>query len=186
MKVLVLLFLIPLNLFAESGIYKGIAYTVEPIYGKETVNIDKEARIVQTEYFYGARITAAWEFLNLEGVYTKTNRGQFLASDIKNSAGYEIERLKVGIYGSYELLPILLGIVRAGGDAKKVTTVSVTNGNISRIEGDTLYRPYLGLGIEAGPKLFSLTAGVTIVFHAIPDDYFDNDYQYSLGFKLRI
>lgn len=187
MKILILItLLLPLSLLAETGTYKGVGYTLEPIFGRQKVTLSSDASHVATQAYYGVRASANYLFLNLEAIYTKTDRGQFLAEDVSNSSGYEIERFKLGLFGSYQVLPMILGIVRGGADAKRITRFTVVDGVISKTTTDPKLSPYLGVGLELGPRFCALTLGLTTVFQGIPDDLEDNDYQFSFGFKLRI
>ncbi|MBT7608151.1 MAG: hypothetical protein HN576_00240 [Bacteriovoracaceae bacterium] len=171
---------------AKSGTYEGINYTIEPVYGRQEVSIEKNSESLVTESYFGARITAFYKLLNLEGMYTRSDRGEFFSKDSGKTEGYSIERLKVGIQGSYNVLPSLTGIIRLGGDIKKVKEYTYIGTELVEQDNDPNFGPYFGLGIEFGIKIISLTAGITTVFKGLPDDFLDNDYQYTLGFKLRI
>jgi hypothetical protein len=185
-KLFILLLIFPNLALAASGTYKSVSYTLEPVYGREKIRIDKEASAASTEYFYGARLSATYKIFNIEGEYTRTDRGNIFASEPGLSEGFEVERIKLGLFGTYQLYPKMLTIIRGGVDAKKTTILSLSNNNLVETELDRFFRPYLGLGIEVGYKMIALTSGVTVVFHGFPDYYAENDYQFSFGIKLRI
>ena len=186
MRLIALILFFPFLSFAKSGVYQNVSYTIEPIYGREKVQVDKVSQSVTTEYFYGARATANYKILSLEAEYTRTDRGKILASNPGLSEGYEIERLKLGLFGTYPLLPTTTSIIRGGADAKRTTIYRFVNSSLVKSQKATLVSPYLGVGIEAGLQNLAVSAGATVVFSGLPENFKDNDYQFSLGLKLRI
>ncbi|MBL6989522.1 MAG: hypothetical protein ISR65_07075 [Bacteriovoracaceae bacterium] len=177
---------ISINGFCASGKYKGVSYTLEPFYGrgKSSVGISGVPRV--WEYYYGVRASAQFKMVHFEGTYTKTDRGVILTS--KTSAtvqGYGFERIRGGFVASWRFTTLTRAIGRLGGEAKSVSRYTLVDGSINEDKGDYKINPYLGVGIEVGARIVSLTANVTVSFNDFPENLEDNDYLLSGGIKFR-
>lgn len=181
----VLLFLIiftPLQLFAAN--FKGVEYTIEPVYGYQKLELDKPTQHSAWEYFYGARISGGYKIFNLEGMYTKTELSEVFTNPALVTRNI-VEKLKLGFSTSKIFNNWSLGVLRFGVEGKRLEYQTLSGTTVTSTVKEDTYRPYVGLGLEIYLKSYAaISLGVTAVLNSIPDDYWDNDYEYTSGIKL--
>lgn len=180
-KLLTLLFLFSSTVYAAN--YKGIEYTIEPIYGYQKLELEKPYDHVAWEYFYGARITGGYKVFSLEGMYTKSEVDEIF-SDRGEATRDIVEKLKLGFSTGKSFNNWSLGVLRFGVEGKRIEHQSIIGSTTTTTSEDT-YRPYIGLGFEIYLKQYAaISLGVTAVLNGFPDDPWDNDYEYTSGIKL--
>ena len=182
-----LLFLLFTLLFASpllAANYKGIEYSLEPIYGYQKLELKEPHEHVKWEYFYGARITGGYKSFTLEGMYSKTEVDETFLGTGEISRNV-VEKLKLGFSSSYNFNSWSLALLRIGAEIKQVSHHSITLSGTTSTKKEEDFSPYLGIGFEIYLKKFvAITLGVTAIFNEIPDDMWNNDYEYTSGVKI--
>jgi len=167
----------------QAANYRGIEYSIEPLYGREKSQISGSNYL--WSYYYGARISVRYDFIGGEFTYTRTDSGTLLGAALNESNGFEVEKLKIGILAPYAVTPELNLLGRIGGSAKRVTEYNITGFTLNRIVHPPTYAPYIGIGAEYNLLEFlAVTASATVTFNGIPDDLFNNDYEFSGGVRF--
>lgn len=179
----IILFCFIFSLHANAANYKGIEYTLEPIYGYQKLELEKPYKHVAWQYFYGARITGGYKVFNLEGMYTKSEVDEVFTETNETTRDI-VEKLKLGFSTGKTLNNWSLGVLRIGVEGKRIEHQSIINSIKTSTKVDS-YRPYLGLGFEIYLKQYvAISLGATAIFGGLPDDPWDNDYEYTSGIKL--
>lgn len=179
---LVMIFVGSLASARSFTLTQGTGYTVEPLYGYETIYRNTPTPHTQTRAMYGLRLTLGVDLLSLEAEYAK-------ASDTENYAAApekvytEDENYKLGIRSTYRFNQYFFFLGRMGAQATKGFEESTSSGVTTREEKELKYNPYAGaqLGIRFG--VFSLSAGSTVIFKDY-NDFSKNDFQNTLTFGV--
>ena len=161
---------------------KGSGYTVEPLYGYETVYRTTPTPHLATRAMYGLRLTAGKDILSAEAEYSR-------ATDTENYSVapekiyHQDEKYKLGIRSTYRFNTYFFSTGRIGAQAAQGKEEETSGGVVTTKTKDLTYNPYAGiqLGIRLG--VFSLNAGTTMVFR----DYSDlskNDFQHTFSFGV--
>lgn len=180
MKTLVILLFTLISPALLAANFKGIEYTIEPIYGYQKIELEKPENYAVWEYFYGARVSGGYKVFSLEGMYSTTKLEKIFVSTGERTTD-KVEKLKIGFATSTAFNNWSLGLLRLGAEGKRISHTSSLNPDSTK---DTI-RPYLGFGLEIYLKQYiALSLGVTAIMRDFPNDLGDNEYEYTSGIKL--
>ena len=166
-------------LAASFTLAKGSGYTLEPLYGYETVFRDYPTPHLQTRAMYGARVTLGADILSAELEYTK-------ASDTENfstapeTIKIDDERLKLGVRSTYRFNNYLYASGSLGAQATKSTQEKISGGASDKEEKPISYNPYAGASLGVRFGVISVNVTSTVIFRD-SSDMSKNDYQNTLS-----
>jgi hypothetical protein len=169
-------------LAASFTLAKGSGYTLEPLYGYETIFRDYPTPHLQTRAMYGARVTLGADILSAELEYTK-------ASDTENfstapeTIKIDDEKLKLGIRSTYRFNNYLYASGRLGAQATKSTQEKISGGVSDKEEKPISYNPYAGASLGVRFGVISVNVTSTVIFRD-SSDMSKNDYQNTLSFGV--
>lgn len=177
------LFVTP-NLFAQSkrSLPKDMKYTVEPLFGYETLFRPTPSPHTVTRTMYGVRLTIGSDLVSGEAEYTKGNDTEnFLTAPEKIET--QDDKYKLGLRSTYRMNEYLFASARLGGQATQSTVTTTTAGVPTVEKKPMVYHPYLGahIGLRFGP--FSVSAGATAVIRDT-SEISNNDIQHTLSISL--
>ncbi|MFM6927697.1 MAG: hypothetical protein ACKOX6_04495 [Bdellovibrio sp.] len=167
------------SLAASFTLSKGNGYTIEPLYGYETVFRDYPTAHLQTRAMYGARVTLGADILSAELEYMK-------ASDTENfstapqTIKIDDEKLKLGIRSTYRFNDYIYSSVRLGAQATKSTHEEISGGISDKKEKPIAYNPYAGASLGVRFGVLSINLSSTVIFRD-SSDMSKNDYQNTIS-----
>ena len=159
---------------------------VEPLIGYERVQRVTPSPQIKMRLFSGVRLTYGIPRLSAEAEYIRGTDSDTLP-ELSQTTSTTDDRLKFGARSSYRLASLLSTWLRLGVQASRTTREVTTGSSSVKTVGQPEYDPYAGAGLNFGlSDKISLDAGVTVVFKNFPDSWDQNDYQASLGFRVRV
>ena len=178
----------PIRVFAQKSSYTqgGFLITVEPLVGFESSERTLPTPHVKTMLIYGGRVTAGNKKLAVEGEYTQGNDSEGFISPLETIKTTN-QNARLGLRTLPTLLPGWVdGIIRAGGQASRLTVETDLPSTSSKTVSPWLIHPYAGAGLQLYPvKYIALAVEVSYVFKSVTD-FTQNEIQYTLGLKLRL
>ena len=169
---------------SAHAVASPVTIGVEPIIGYERVQKFVPERHTKDRLTYGARVTAGIPLVSGEAEYTRGTDTEDFPAQALTTKDMD-DKLKVGLRSSMNVSSLLSFQARAGGQAKRNTHEETASGVTTQTVGDITYRPYAGMGLSS--KMipgFELSGGVTVVFNKFPD-MSQNEYQSTLGMRIR-
>lgn len=161
---------------------KGVGYSVEPLYGYETVYRSSPKSHLSTRAMYGLRVKVGKDVLGAEAEYSRASDTETY-STAPEKIYYQDDKYKLGIRSSVYFTQYFLFTARAGAQATQGFEETTTAGVTTKKTKDLKIDPYAGahLGIRFG--VFSLSAGSTMVIKDY-NDFSKNDFQHTLSFGV--
>lgn len=170
--------------FARGG--GGLSLGLEPIIGYERVQ-----KLIPTEHttdrlVYGARLTAGFALLSLEGEYTQSKDSETFTSESLVVSDYA-QKAKVGLRSTISLGGGIKAFARGGVQATQNKHIETTSGvETSNLIEPLETNPYAGAGFKVSmSNKISLTGDVVAVFKEWPNMN-KNEYMTSLGFEVKV
>lgn len=161
---------------------KGAGYSIEPLYGFETIYRSSPRSYIKSRAIYGLRLTAGKPLLSGELEYAR-------ASDTENYSTapekiyYQDDKYKVGITSTAYLGKHFFMAGRAGAQATEGIQEETSGGVKTTKEKGLQINPYAGvkLGIQFG--VVRINAGSTMVFNDYKD-FSKNELQHSVSLGI--
>lgn len=168
--------------WAQNSGMKNITYTISPLLGYETVFRSTPTPHTATHAMYGARLTVGSDLISGELEYTNgsdTENYSVAPQSVKSTD----EKVKLGARSTLKLTDLFNMSLRLGGQAKRTTEESTSNGVTTSEQKPIEYAPYAGaaFGIHLG-KL-NIAIGTTVVIKDI-NDMEKNEYQNAISIGM--
>ena len=161
-----------------------IQYTIQPIVGYEVQRKENPTR-TQLVFVYGARVTAGYKILALEGEYTHGTSNETLPASSQNIRE-TTDRFRLGLRSSYDLMSILTATLRGGAETMNRKTETTTSGVTTTTESPSKVDPYAGLGVSIHvADMISISGDVTVTFRDF-GDMKKNDVSSTLGVSIHL
>ncbi|WP_347357388.1 hypothetical protein [Bdellovibrio sp.] len=161
---------------------KGSGYSVEPLYGYETVYRSYPKGHLATRTMYGLRLTAGKDILSAEAEYTRASDTETY-STAPEKIYHQDDKYKLGVRSTYRFNNYFFSTGRLGAQATQGKEETTSGGVVTTKEKELKYDPYAGINLGIRLGVFSLNAGTTMVFK----DYSDmskNEFQHTLSFGV--
>ncbi len=182
-KILVAALLISPSAFARSySLAKGAGYSVEPLYGYETVYRSSPSSHLSTRTMYGLRLKMGKDILAAEAEYTRASDTETYSS-APEKIYYQDDKYKLGIRSSYYFGKYFFSTGRIGAQATQGQEESTSGGVTTTEKKDLKIDPYAGLHLGIRLGVFSINAGSTMIIKDY-SDFSKNDFQHTLSFGV--